>query len=134
MPTAKPIGVYLIAFFFAVATCILVAVGTALLFPGSVAETIWHLYPARRALLFPYRDWLGPGFLVLAVAMASAGIGCYRQRKWGWRLAVTIFAVNGLGDAAQIFLGHFVEGGIGVSVAVAILIYLSRPMLRDSFA
>lgn len=133
MPTARPIGVFLIAVFFAVATCVLVGVGTALLFPGSAMEEIWRLYPARRALLMPYHDWLGPAFLILAVVMLAASIGCFRQREWGWWLAVAIFAVNGFGDAVQIFLGHFLEGGVGVAVAGAILFHLSRAKVRSSF-
>jgi hypothetical protein len=45
-----PWGVFLIAVFFAIAICILVSVGTALLLPGSAMEAIWKLYPARRSL------------------------------------------------------------------------------------
>lgn len=127
-------GVMLMAIFFAAASCILVAVGTALLFPGSVLETVWKIYPARRALMMPYRAWLGPSFLMLSIAMAFASVGCFRQRKWGWWLAVTIFAVNGLSDAAQLVTGRFVEGGIGTAAACAILFYLSRPNVRSGFA
>ncbi|MEI9991630.1 MAG: hypothetical protein WDM86_16495 [Rhizomicrobium sp.] len=68
--TARPAGVFLIAIFFALATCILVGAGLALLFPGTGAEVIWRLYPARRGLLMPYRTLFGPGFLMLAIAMA----------------------------------------------------------------
>ena len=96
-------------------------------------ELVWKTYPGRRALLMPYREWLGPGFLALAAAMISASIGCFRQRKWGWWLAVAIFATNGLGDAGQIILGHLLEGGIGVVAAGAILFYLSRPAVRNAF-
>jgi len=96
-------------------------------------EEIWRLYPARRASLMPYHDWLGPGFLMLAVVMVAASIGCFRQREWGWWLTVAIFAANGLSDAAQIVLGHFLEGGVGVAVAGAILFYLTRPKVRGLF-
>ena len=106
----------------------------ALLAPGSAFEEVWGLYPARRSLLMPYRAWLAPGFLLLAIAMALASIGCFRRRRWGWRLAVAIFVVNGLGDLAQLLFGHFLEGGIGVAVAGAILCYLSRPATRSLFA
>lgn len=133
MLKAKSLGVFVIAGFFAVATCILVSVGTALLLPGSKFEAIWDLYPARRLLLTPHRAWLGPGFLTLAIAMLAASIGCFRRRKWGWWLAVGIFLVNGIGDAGQILLGHFLEGGIGVAVAGAILFYFSRPAIRAMF-
>jgi hypothetical protein len=131
--TRQPRGILFIAIFFAVATCILLSVGTALLFPGSIMEAVWRLYPARRALLMPYRLWLGPGFLTLAIAMASASIGCFLKRRWGWWLSVAIFAINGLSDAAQILMGRFLEGGIGVAAAGAILFYLSQPSVRGAF-
>jgi hypothetical protein len=127
------LGVFLIALFFAIATCILLGVGTALLWPGSKLEVIWKLYPARRAVLMPYRVWLGPGSLILAIVMASASIGCFRRRIWGWWLAVVIFLINGLSDAGQILIGHFLEGGVGVAVAGVILFYLSRPHVRGAF-
>jgi len=80
-----------------------------------------------------YRMWLRPGFLILAVVMASPSIGCFRRRIWGWRQAIAIFVINGLGDAGQIFIGHLLEGGIGVAVAGAILFCLSRPKAREIF-
>jgi hypothetical protein len=133
VPTRQSSGVSLIAIFFAIATCILLGVGTALLRPGTILEVTWKLYPARRALLMPYRMWLGPGFLILAIVMVSASIGCFRRRIWGWWLAITIFVINGLSDAGQILIGHFLEGAIGVAVASAILFYLSRPKVRGTF-
>lgn len=133
MLTRKFIGVFLIAIFFAVAACILLVVGAALLWPGSTLEVIWKLYPARRSLLIPYRAWLGPVFLILAIAMLCTSIGCFRRRNWGWWLAVAIFLINGLGDAGQFLIGHFFEGGIGVAVAGVILFYLSRPQVRETF-
>lgn len=130
---ARPWGVFLIALFFAAATVILVGVGLALLFPGSPMEAVWRSYPARRAVLMPHHAWLGPAFLALAVAMAAASIGNFRQRHWGWSLAVAIFAVNGLSDAGQIALGHVAEGAIGVLAAGAILFYLLRPKVRAAY-
>jgi len=130
---ARPVGIILIAIFLALATCILAGAGTALLFPHSALEAVWRLYPARRAMLMPHRSWLAPGFLALAFAMASASIGCFGHRKWGWQLAVAIFTANGLGDAAQVTMGHILEGGIGVAAAGAILFYLFRPGVRRAF-
>jgi uncharacterized membrane protein YccC len=65
--------------------------------------------------------------------MVTASIGCFRRRIWGWWLTITIFVINGLSDAGQILIGHFLEGGIGVAVAGAILFYLSRPKVRGTF-
>jgi hypothetical protein len=134
MSETRPWGVLLIAVFFAAATLVLVAVGTALLLPGSKLEAVWTLYPARRALLMPYRAWLGPGFLLLSAAMASAGAGCLLHRRWGWWLSAAIFAANGVGDMAQLLMGRVLEGGVGVAVTAAVLIYLSRPAVRAAFA
>jgi hypothetical protein len=134
MTATRPLGVVFIAIFFAAATVILVCAGAALSFPGSRLDAIWSLYPERRALLMPYRAWLGPGFLALAIAMAAASAGCFRRRGWGWRLAVAIFAVNGLGDLTQLVMGRVLEGGVGVAVAGAILFYLTRANVRKAFA
>jgi hypothetical protein len=38
-----------------------------------------------------------------------------------------------LSDAGQILIGYFLEGGIGVAIAGAILFYLSRPKARGTF-
>lgn len=125
---------FLIAVFFALSICILVSVGTALLLPGSAMEVVWNLYPARRAELMPYRAFMGPGFLALATVMLLASVGMFRFRRWGWWLAVTMFAANGLGDIAQLSMGRVLEGAIGVTVAGAILYYLTRPRVRRAFS
>jgi len=129
-----PLHAILLTIFFALATCILLAVGCALLLPGTKLEAIWAAYPARRSMLMPYRLWLGPGFLALTAVMASTCIGCFLRRRWSWRLAVAIFAANGLGDTIQLLLGHILEGGIGVAVAGTILFYLTRPRVRNSYS
>jgi hypothetical protein len=129
----RAFGVLLIAIFFAAAAAMLIAAGLALLLPGTPAEIVWRLYPARRPLLMPYREWLGPGFLMLSAVMAAASFGCFTRRGWAWGLAVAIFAANGTGDIAQLATGHVVEGGIGVAVAAAILFYLSRPATKAAF-
>lgn len=124
----------LLGVFFAFATCILVSVGLALLFPDTGFETIWRLYEARRAMLMPYRAWLGPGFLALAAIMAAAFYGNFARDEWGRRLAIGIFAGNGLGDAVQLFTGHILEGTIGIVFAVALVVWLTRPATRALYA
>ena len=131
MSRATPV---LLGVFFALATLILVSVSTALFFPGTAAEIVWKTYEARRAMLMPYRVWLAPGFLALAVAMASASFGCFSQRAWGRLLAIAIFTVNGAGDVVQLFHGNVVEGAIGVVAAGLLIFWLSRPSVKEAFA
>lgn len=130
----KRLGLFAIAIFFASATGVLLGAAAALALPGSGFEVIWRLYPARRAVMMPHRVWLAPGFLALAIPMALASIGCFRHRKWGWRLAVAIFALSGLGDAVQIAMGRCLEGGVGVAAAGVTLFYLSRTGVRSAFS
>jgi hypothetical protein len=89
-------------------------------------EVIWKLYPARRAVLMPYRGWLGSAFLMLAIVMASASIGCFRRRIWDWRLGVVIFPINGLSDAGQILIGHFLEGVVSALLSPALSFFTCR--------
>ena len=131
MSRATPI---LLGVFFALATLILVSVSTALFFPGTAAEIVWKAYEARRAMLMPYRVWLAPGFLALAMAMASASSGCFSRRSWGRHLAIAIFAVNGAGDVVQLALGNIVEGAIGVVAAGLLIFWLSRTSVKEAFA
>jgi hypothetical protein len=76
---------------------------------------------------------VGISFLVLGVFMLAAGAGWFRRRLWGWRLAVVIIATQVLGDFISIFMGHFVRGATGVTIATALLFYLLRPEVRATF-
>lgn len=127
-------GVMLLGIFFFVATLILIAAGSALMWPHTFLEVVWKVYEARRALLMPYRQIAGPGFLALSLVMAVASVGCFRRREWGRVLAIAIFAVNGAGDVVQLLLGHWLEGGIGVTAAGLLIHWLTRPAVKEVFA
>lgn len=131
--TPEPWGIRLLAPFFAAATLLLIVVAISLQWPGTPLDAVWHLNPPRRALLMLWRPFLAPAFLLLAVPMAFAAVGCYRRAAWGWWLAVVIFAANGLGDIAQLLAGHLLEGLLGAVVAGLILFCLSRPCVRAAF-
>jgi hypothetical protein len=51
----------------------------------------------------------------------------------GWGLAVVIIATQVLGDLVNLFMGEFVRGGVGVTIAGALLFYLLRPKVRAAF-
>jgi hypothetical protein len=73
-------------------------------------------------------------FLLLAVALATAGIGWFRRRLWGWRLGIAIIAIQVLGDIVNCFRGDLLSGGIGVIIAGALLLFLLQPRVRAAFA
>lgn len=69
--------------------------------------------------------------------MAAAACGAWSRKTWGWRLAIAIFTVNGLGDLVQAFSGHTVEGILGVVVAGAgagaLVYWLTLPRVKAAF-
>jgi hypothetical protein len=79
----RPVGVLLLALFFLAATGILVSAGISLLWPSTPFDAIWLLRPDRRALLIPYRQYVGPGFLALAIPMGLSSAGCWASHGDG---------------------------------------------------
>ena len=119
--------------FFVIAALIAVAAGVSLLVPGPF-DAIWRIKPAEHAVLAVWAPASGVGFLALGGFMAAAAIGLYQRRRWGWRLAIGIFTINGLGDAGRALTGAMLEGLIGVAVAVALIWWLTRRSVRAEFA
>jgi hypothetical protein len=120
--------------FFAVATGITAVVGISLLLPGSALDAIWSIKPAEHEQLLRAGNLAAVGFVGLAAIMAVASLGAFRRRRWAWRLALIIFAINGVGDAARIALGAPAEGTVGVAVVALIIFWLTRRRVRDMFA
>ena len=130
---ARKLVVYTFALFFLAATFVLVVTALALLWPGTVLDFIWHLYPGRRLQLLPYGSAIGPVFLVLSLITALASLGCWLRRKWGMWLALGIFVDNGLANIYQLFSGHFTEGAIGLVVMIALVYVLLQLSARGAF-
>lgn len=61
---------------------------------------------------------------MLCAALITAGIGWFRRRPWGWRLAVGIISIQVLGDIVNCFRGDWLGGGTGVIIAGALLLFL----------
>jgi hypothetical protein len=107
---------------------------TTLLWQGTPLDRIWSLNPTAHAQLAPRGRLIGALFLPLSAALAGAGIGWFRRRIWGWKLAVAIIATQVLGDAINCARGDFLRGGAGLIIAGALLFYLLQPKIRAAFA
>jgi hypothetical protein len=110
-----------------------VLAGASLLTPGGPLDWIWRAKPDEHRQLLEMGPAVGAGFLGLAVVMALASLGSFARRRWAWPLALAIFAVNALGDAARIPAGALAEGLIGIAVTAAILWWLTRQPVRALF-
>jgi len=117
-------------FFGAAVACL---AGLTLVWPGTVLDRVWALNPRAYAELAPLGRSVGIAFLLLAVALAVAGRGWVKRRRWGWQLAAAIISTQIIGDLVNAFRGHWVQGVVGVPIAVAILTYILWPSTRSEF-
>jgi hypothetical protein len=107
---------------------------TTLLWRGTALDRIWALNPTAYKQLLPLAGVVGIFFLVLGVALTTAGIGWFRRRLWGWKLAVVIIATQVLGDVVNCLRGDLLRGGTGVIIAGTLLLFLLRSKVRGAFA
>jgi hypothetical protein len=122
-------GVFL---FFAAVMASLAAI--TLLWRGTALDRVWALNPTAYEQLAPLGRIVGILFMVLGAALLTAGIGWFRRRRWGWRLAFVIIATQVLGDVINCVRGDWLRGGTGVVIAGGLLVFLLRPRVRGRFA
>jgi hypothetical protein len=107
---------------------------TTLLWRGTALDRVWALNPTAYKQLAPMGGTVGIFFSLLGAVLVAAGIGWFRRRLWGWRLAVAIIAAQVLGDAVNCVRGDWLRGGAGFIIAGALLLFLLRPRIRTTFA
>jgi hypothetical protein len=128
-PGFTAVGIF---FFFGAIMASLAA--TTLLWRGTALDRLWALNPKAYRQLAPLGGAVGILFLLLSAALTTAGIGWFRRRLWGWRLAVVIIATQVLGDVVNCVGGDWLRGGTGVLIAGALLLFLLQPKIRATFA
>ncbi len=127
-PRLTAIGVFL---FFGAIMASLAAI--TLLWRGTALDRIWALNPTAYKQLAPLGGTIGVLFLLLGAALTTAGVGWFRHRLWGWRLAVAIITIQVLGDVVNCVRGDWLRGGTGVFIAGALLLFLLQPRIRTTF-
>ena len=107
--------------------------GTTLVWRGTLLDRMWTLNPRAYKELAPFGKALGIPFLLLGSTLAVASIGWFKNRLWGWWLAVAIIATQVLGNLVNLWMAHYFEGGIGVAIAGTLLLYLFRADVKNVF-
>ena len=125
MPQRTPIGIRLIALFFAFGALACAVTIMALLFPGAAMDSVWRLNPEAHAGF----QRLGAPFSILLMAAvgaacAFAAFGLAKSRSWGRPLAIVILVVNLVGDTLGALIRHDPRTLIGLPIGGAIMWYL----------
>ena len=130
----KPRGFTAIGVFLFFGAVMATFAATTLLRRGTPLDHLWALNPTAYNQLAPLGGIVVIFFLALAATLITAGIGWFRRRFRGWRLAVIIISTQVLGDVVNCVRGDWLRGGTGVIIAGALLLFLLQPRIRAAFA
>jgi hypothetical protein len=131
--TRRPRGLTAFGLFLIWGATMAALAGTTLAWRGTMLDHIWSLNPLAYKQLAPLGSKAGIPLLIVAGAMATAGVGWLNRRYWAWWLAVAIIGTQIAGDFVNLLLGRVVEGVIGIAVAGAVLGYLLKQSVRSVF-
>ena len=126
MKSAMPIGLKLLAIFFAFGACMCALTIWLLLFPGGALDSLWRLNPEAYAAFQRIGGLSILLMVIVGVACALAAIGIARNAKWGRWLGILILAANLVGDLTNAFVRHDLRTLIGVPIAGAMIFYLAK--------
>lgn len=119
--------------FFAFAAVMSIVAGITLLQPQTPLTAVWAIKPNDYRNLLAFAPWSGLGFLLLSALMATAAWGTSHRTPWSLRLSIAILVANGIGDMWQMLNGRAAEGALGVIVTGALVYWLTRRKVRESF-
>jgi hypothetical protein len=107
---------------------------TTLLWRGTLLDRVWALNPTAHNHLAHLGRIVGILFLALTATLITTGIGWFRRRLWGWKLAIVIISTQFAGDVVNCVRGDWLRGGTGIIIAGALLLFLLQSRIRAAFA
>ena len=125
-PRRTPLGIRLLATFFAFGASMCLLTILLLAFPGSALDSIWRLNPDAHSAFQSLGKLSILLMTIVGGACAFAAIGLAKNRAWGRTLALTILALNLAGDSINAFARHDLRTLIGLPIGGAMIVYLLR--------
>jgi hypothetical protein len=119
-----PLGIKLLAAFFAFGAGVCLLTIVALLFPGGALDRIWQLNPDAHVAFQQIGRLSILLMIVVGSACALAAIGLATRARWGVPLALGILLVNLVGDLLNAFVRHDLRTLIGLPIGGAMIAYL----------
>jgi hypothetical protein len=130
----QPATIAFVAAFLFLAAAVALITAISLMFPASFWNGMWDLNRPAYLEFEKLGSISGIMLMALGAGAGAAGIGLLRRKKWAWWSAIALFAVNGIGDVAALFVGQdLVKGGSGVLIAACFLFCLTRSKVMRYF-
>jgi hypothetical protein len=128
-----PLGVKLLAGFFAfgAAMCLLTLI--LLIFPGSALDPLWRINPEAQRSFRELGKWSLLLMTTVGLACGLAAVGLVRRCPWGREIALVVLIVNLLGDTTNAFLRNDYRTLIGLPIGGAMVAYLFSDGVRRVF-
>jgi hypothetical protein len=101
----------------------------SLAFPGGLLEPIWRLNPRGHEGLAALGPWAVSLMAVVCALCAYSAFGLWRGLRSGRTLAITMLAINAVGDVASADPRTL----IGLPIAAALIFYLTTKRVRAFF-
>jgi uncharacterized membrane protein (DUF2068 family) len=130
----RPLGIAGLSAFSFVAAVLAGVAAVSLAFPGSPLEPMWQLNPRGHQSLARMHGWAVLLLAGVSCMCGVVGVGLWRQRRWGYAIAVAGLSIHMVGDVLSVLSGTEPRAIIGIPIVAALLVYLSRPHVRGTFA
>jgi hypothetical protein len=120
--------------FFALGAGIALTAAVSLVFPDSPLEPMWRLNPRARLEFGNLGFWAPALMVTVSTGCAASALGLWRGARWGHVLALSMLAVNLVGDALNVLLGVEPRAVIGIPIVAVLIGYLITRRVRSFFA
>jgi hypothetical protein len=130
----RPLGVTLLAWFFGFGTLASALAVLTLLFPGGPLELVWRINPRGHEAFIKLGGWAFVLLVPVGFACAATAYGLFRGARWGHRLAISLLAINLVGDLVNFGVGVEPRAIVGVPIVALLLWYLLSPSVRSFFS
>src|SRR5690349_3043823 len=109
-----PAGIVALSGFFVFGAVMSGLTCVALLYPGGWLEPMWRLNPEAHKGFLLMGAWAILLMLAVSIACALSAYGLFHQATWGYRLSITVLAVNLAGDVTAAIVRHDMRTLIGI--------------------
>src|SRR5262249_49535393 len=104
---------------------------TMLLVPGTFLDAMWRINPQAHSGFLQMGPWAVVLMCSVCFACATAALGLWRCRIWGWWTALVILSMNLAGDTIHFIAAHDGRTLLGLPIGGLMIAYLVKR--RDIF-